>query len=629
MRIHKEVEIPHSVLMSVASPGRYVGGEVNRIVKENILQELRETGVTSAVRVAFCFPDVYEIGMSNLAMQILYKVLNEPEWCSCERAFSPWPDMDKVMREKDIPLYTLETKSPLNEFDIVCFSIGYEMAYTNVLQMLDLGGVPLKSSDRTDEDPIVVCGGPVAYNIEPMADFFDAVFMGEGEEVDLELAYEIKKYKENGKKDRQALLRKLAQIPGVYVPALYKDEYDENGRFLSLKPIEAGVPEVITKRIITDLDNVPYPTEPVVPNMTTVHNRAYIELFRGCIRGCRFCQAGYIYRPVREKSAQVLCDNGIAIEKSTGYDELGMLSLSTSDYTGLADLTDGLLSAYEGHHTSLSLPSLRIDNFAMELMKKISSTRKSGITFAPEAGTQRLRDVINKGITEEDILKSTRLVFEGGWSTIKLYFMLGLPTETMDDVKGIADLAIKIEDLYYEIAREKDIKVRRPEITISTSLFIPKPFTAFQWEAQDSIESLGEKQRYLKSLIQKHRSINYNWHGFETSVWEAVLARADRRLAPVILEGYKKGCIFDAWDDMFKYETWLQALEANGLTVDQYIGAIDVDAPLAWDHINIGVTRKFLAMERKRAYEETVTPNCREKCAGCGAACFKTGVCYE
>lgn len=629
MRTHKEVVIPHSVLMSVQSPGRYVGGEVNRIIKENIVKELEDTGFTSAVRIAFCFPDVYEIGMSNLAMQILYKVFNEPEWCSCERSFSPWPDMDKAMRDNNIPLYTLETKSPLNEFDVVCFSIGYEMAYTNVLQMLDLGGIPLRAAERSDDDPVIVCGGPVAYNIEPMADFFDAVFMGEGEEVDLELAYEIKKYKENNKKDRQALLRRLAQIPGVYVPALYKDEYDENGRFLSLKPIEEGIPEVITKRIITDLDNVPYPTEPVVPNMTTVHNRAYIELFRGCIRGCRFCQAGYIYRPVREKSAQVLCDNGIAIEKSTGYDELGMLSLSTSDYTGLAELTDGLLNAYEGHHTSLSLPSLRIDNFAMELMKKISSTRKSGITFAPEAGTQRLRDVINKGITEEDILKSIRLVFEGGWSTIKLYFMLGLPTETMDDVKGIADLAIKIEDLYYEIAREKDIKVRRPEITISTSLFIPKPFTAFQWEAQDSIESLGEKQRYLKSLIQKHRSINYNWHGFETSVWEAVLARADRRLAPVILEGYKKGCIFDAWDDMFKYETWLQELDASGLTVDQYIGAIDVDAPLAWDHINIGVTRKFLALERKRAYEETVTPNCREKCAGCGAACFKTGVCYE
>ena len=629
MKKHTEVKISHADLMSVASPGRYVGGETNTIIKKDILGELRTTGYTSAVRVAFCFPDVYEIGMSNLAMQILYKVLNEPEWCSCERAFSPWPDMDKVMRDKDIPLYTLETKSPLNEFDVVCFSIGYEMAYTNVLQMLDLGGVPLKASDRTEDDPIVVCGGPVAYNIEPMADFFDAVFMGEGEEVDLELAQMVKEYKGSGKKSRQELLRKLASIEGVYVPSLYKDEYDSEGRFLSLKPIEDGIPTVITKRIIKDLDGIPYPTEPVVPNMSTVHNRAYIELFRGCIRGCRFCQAGYIYRPVREKSAQVLCDNGIAIEKSTGYDELGLLSLSTSDYRGLPELTDGLLKAYEGHHTSLSLPSLRIDNFAMELMKKISSTRKSGITFAPEAGTQRLRDVINKGITEEDILKSVRMIFEGGWSTVKLYFMLGLPTETMDDVKGIADLAIKIEDLYYEIAREKDIKVRRPDITVSTSLFIPKPFTAFQWEAQDSIESLGEKQRYLKSLIQRHKSIHYNWHGFETSVWEAVLARGDRRMAPVILDGYKQGCIFDAWDDMFKYETWLQVLADNGLTVDQFIGAIDVDAPLAWDHISIGVTRKFLALERKRAYEETVTPNCREKCAGCGAACFKTGVCYE
>lgn len=618
-----KVELDRADLMSVESPGRYVGGEFNSIIKE-------DDG--TLVRTAFCFPDIYEIGMSNLALQILYKVLNDIDYCWCERVFSPWLDMDKLMREKDIPLFSLESKTRLCDFDVVAFTLGYEMCYTNVLAMLELGKIPLKSKERSNEDPLVICGGPVAYNIEPMADFMDAVIMGEGEEVLVEVMAKVKEYRDqDGAMSRQMLLESLASIEGVYIPSFYEAQYVGEGacrRFDKLVKLNDKAPSTITKRIIKDLDSVTYPTEPVVPNIRIVHDRAYLELFRGCIRGCRFCQAGFIYRPVREKSPETLCKQGIAIENQSGYDELGILSLSSSDYTGLEKLTDGLLDAFEGRHTSLSLPSLRIDNFALDLMEKVSRTRKSGLTFAPEAGTQRLRDVINKGVTEEDIMASLRLAFEGGWTTVKLYFMLGLPTETKEDVEGIATLAHKIETLYYDIAREQGIKPRKPEITVSTSMFIPKPFTPFQWESQNTREEFKEKQAYLKSLI-KSRNIRYIWHDVKSSLWEAILARGDRRLCDVILEGYKQGCYFDAWDDKFDYGKWMSILEAHGLCWEMFgQGFANDENPLAWDHVNVGVTKEFLRREKNKAYSEEITPPCRTKCSACGATCFKAGECY-
>lgn len=622
-----QVNISRKDLMSVESPGRYVGGEYGSVIKEDILNQLKETGTCKEVRAAFCFPDVYEIGMSNLAMQILYKCLNDLDYCWCERVFSPWVDMDKVMREQGYTLYSMETKSPLHDFDIVAFTLGYEMCYTNVLQMLDLGKIPFRTCERKETDPLVICGGPCAYNIEPMADFFDIALMGEGEELIQEVAYEVKKYKDSGKTDRHGLLVELSKIEGVYVPSFYEPKY-ENGRYAGLVKLEETAPDSIKKRIITDLDKVSYPTDPVIPNIRIIHDRAYLEIFRGCIRGCRFCQAGFIYRPVREKSPETLCRQGIEIEHNTGYDELGILSLSSSDYTGLHELTDGLLDAFEGRHTSLSLPSLRIDNFALDLMEKVSKTRKTGLTFAPEAGTQRLRDVINKGICEDDIMKSLRLAFAGGWSTVKLYFMLGLPTETMDDVKGIADLAYKIERLYFDVCKEQGIKARKPEITVSTSMYIPKPFTPFQWEEQNNKEEFIQKQSYLRSLI-KSRNIKYIWHDVETSLWESILARGDRRLCDVIEEGYRRGCFYDAWDDHFKYDVWMDTLTSHGLTWEMFARGFDVDDEhLPWEHIDVGVNMSFFKRERERAYKEQITPPCREKCSGCGAQCFGVGECY-
>ena len=637
------VPLSKSDLMSVESPARYVGGEFNAVIKEDMMEQLEKTGRTDYVRFAFCFPDIYEIGMSNLALQILYHVLNESDFVACERAFSPWFDMDKILREKDIPLYSQETKTPLCDFDILGFTLGYEMCYTNVLQMLDLGRIPLLAKDRGEDDPVICCGGPCAYNVEPMADFFDIAMMGEGEEMILELSEKIREYKLSKNTDhpmtRAELLRNCDAIEGIYVPSLYEVSYSKSScpgdagsdgdipAGAHVKPLFDDVKKTIKKRIIKDLDSCTYPTSPVVSNMRVVHDRSYLEVFRGCIRGCRFCQAGFIYRPVREKSVEVLCEQGRQLEKNTGYDEMGLLSLATSDYTRFPELAENLLSTFEGHHTSLSLPSLRLDSFSLDLMEKVQSTRKSGLTFAPEAGTQRLRDVINKNIKEEDIFSALRLAFMGGWSTVKLYFMLGLPTETDEDVLGIADLASRIEKLYYDIGRETGQKMRRLEVTVSTSLFIPKPFTPFQWEPQNSKEELMRKQRLLKDHIRS-RNIRYAWHDFDSSVWEVVLARGDRRLGPVLLEGYKAGHFFDAWDDHFRLSEWVEILEKHGMKIEDFSREYSEEETLAWDHVSVGVSKKFLLSERHKAHEERTTPSCREHCSGCGAATWGVGECF-
>jgi len=620
-------------LLSVENPARYTGGEWGSIIKQEVIDEIKLTGQTQYIRFAFCFPDIYEIGMSNLAVRILYHVLNECPYVWCERAFSPWKDMDALMRKKNIPLFSLESRTALRAFDILGFSLQYEMCYTNVLQMLDLSGIPLRSCDRGEEDPIICAGGPVVYNIEPMTDFLDLIMIGEGEDMILELMAEMKAYKDSRNTPnpvtREQFLLRAALIEGVYVPSFYDVTYNGDGTILAVTPNKPQVPATIRKRIILDMDLAPYPTDAIVPNTKVIHDRAYLELFRGCIRGCRFCQAGYVYRPVREKSAKVLCEQGINIEKNSGYDEIGMLSLSTSDYTQLPVLTDDLLAAFEGHHTSLSLPSLRVDSFSLELTQKVSETRKSGLTFAPEAGTQRLRDVVNKGITEEDIMSSLELAFEGGWSSIKLYFMLGLPTETLEDVFGIADLVRKIEKLYFEIGKRTGQRMRRLELTVSTSMFIPKPFTPFQWEKQNTKEEFVQKQQILRDRLRS-KNIKYIWHDLDTSVWEVVIARGDRRLGPVLLEGYKAGNIFDAWDDCFSIDKWMPVLEAHGLTADFFATRErEPGEVLPWDHIDCGVRKDFLLRERDRAYAGQTTPSCREHCEDCGAASFGGGVCYE
>ncbi|HEY8422389.1 MAG TPA: TIGR03960 family B12-binding radical SAM protein [Thermoclostridium sp.] len=612
-----KVKLDDRILMNVEKPARYTGGEWNMAVKNP--EEVD-------VRFAFCFPDVYEVGMSHLGMKILYHVLNRRSDTYCERVFAPWVDMEKIMREEDIPLFSLETKTPVKEFDIVGFTLQYEMSYTNVLNMLDLAGIPLLSAERDETHPFVIAGGPCACNPEPLADFIDFFSIGEGEEVILEIIDAYKEWKASGS-GRAEFLRRVAKIPGIYVPSLYNVSYKEDNTILKIEPSCNDIPETVRKRIIKDMDLADFPEDIIVPFIGTVHDRIMLEMFRGCIRGCRFCQAGFIYRPVREKSPEVLLEQAKGAIEKTGYEEISLVSLSTSDYSCLTNFTQELLKLTEERKINLSLPSLRIDNFSIDLMEKAQKVRKSGLTFAPEAGTQRLRDVINKGITHDDIINSVKIAFEGGWNNVKLYFMMGLPTETQEDIEGIANLAGEIADAYYKTPKEK--RAKGLKVTVSASCFVPKPFTPFQWFGQDTIEEFHNKQVLLKDRLSKaSKAITYNWHDARTSFLEAVFARGDRRVGKVLLRAWQNGCRFDAWNEFFRYESWLKAFDEEGIDPAFYANRErDFDEVLPWSHIDMGVSMKFLQRECQKAYAGIVTPNCRVQCTGCGSSVFDTGIC--
>ena len=598
----------------------YCGGELNSVIKNP--EDVK-------IRYAFAFPDTYEVGMSHLGMKILYHILNKREDTYCERVFAPWIDMEEEMREAGVPLFTNETHTPVKEFDFLGITLQYEMCYSNVLNMLSLAGIPLLSSERGEDDPFVNGGGPCAYNPEPLADIFDFFTMGEGEDVIGELMDAFNEWKEEGG-TRKDYLKKIAKIEGIYVPSLYDVSYNEDGTIKSMIPNCPEAPEKVKKRIISDLDKVTYPDKFIVPFSDIVHDRSNIEVFRGCIRGCRFCQAGMIYRPVREKSADTLVKDACALIESTGYEEMGLSSLSTSDYTQLPELTDKLLALTEKEKVSLSLPSLRVDNFSLDLMERVQKVRKSGLTFAPEAGSQRMRDVINKNVSEVDLIKSATLAFEGGWNSVKLYFMIGLPYEDYPDIKGISELAEKVVECFYK--SDKTNKRRPPSVTLSVASFVPKPFTPFQWAAQDSIETLSEKQLFLKNEI-RNRKIRYNYHQSDVSVLEGVFARGDRKLGKVLLRAHELGCKLDGWNECFSLEKWEQAFNDCGIDMEFYTRARDYDEILPWDFVDIGVTREFMINENEKAKQALTTPNCREKCSGCGAAKLckekKGCVCFE
>ena len=604
------------LLLSVQKPGRYSGGEINSVIKDKEKVD---------VRFAFCFPDTYEIGMSHLGMKILYSQFNSREDIWCERVFAPWPDFEEAMRKNNIPLFALESRDSIKDFDFIGFTLQYEMCYTNVLNMLDLAGLPVRSEDRHELSPLVVAGGPCCCNAEPLADFIDLFFLGEGEEVDLEVIDLYKEFKKKGG-SKAEFLRAAAKIEGVYVPSLYDVSYNEDGTVKAVTPKD-GAPKSVKKRIIKDMDSVFYPDKFVVPFIEIVHDRAVQEIFRGCIRGCRFCQAGFIYRPVREKSAETVNRQAKALCESTGYDEISMSSLSTSDYTELEPLLNKMLCWTEPNEISLALPSLRVDNFSKELLEKINHVRKSGLTFAPEAGTQRLRDVINKNVTEEEIFRTCKTAFEGGYTAVKLYFMLGLPTETDEDLEGIAALGQKIIDLFYNLPERP--KGKSPSVSISVSTFVPKPFTPFQFEPQIGKEEIERRQQHLK-YSNKNRRVNISWHDSSTSLLEGAFARGDRRIGRVIEAAFKKGCKFDSWNEFFKPELWEEAFSEIGLSPEFYAGRKrEYDEINPWDHLDYGVTKKFLIKENELAHNAVTTPNCREKCAGCGAACYGEGVCFE
>ena len=617
----RKLALSDEILLSIQQPARYIGGEINSVCKDPSSVD---------VRFAMCFPDVYDIGMSHLGIQILYDMLNKMPDVYCERVYSPWTDLDAIMREKHIPLFAIESQDPVKDFDILGITLQYEMCYTNILPILDLSGIPLHGSDRTWDDPIVIGGGPCAYNPEPIAEFFDLFYIGEGETAYRQLIDIYKDSRKNGE-SRATFLKRAAGVPGIYVPSLYEPEYHEDGTLKAFRPTCPEAPEKVVKQLVLDMTEAVYPEKPLVPFIKVTQDRVVLEIMRGCIRGCRFCQAGMIYRPVREKNVERLKDLAYKMLKNTGHEEISLSSLSSSDYRSLEELVRFLIEEFHGKGVNVSLPSLRIDAFSLDVMSKVQDVKKSSLTFAPEAGSQRLRDVINKGLTEEEILQGAADAFKGGWNRVKLYFMLGLPTETVEDMEGIALLSEKIAEEYYEIP--KDQRNGKVQVVASTSFFVPKPFTPFQWARMSTKEEFLDKARVVNRKMKEmlnHKSLKYNWHEADVTVLEGVLARGDRRVAAVIKEAYRNGALYDAWSESFRNDIWMKAFETCGVDIDFYTTRErSLDEQFPWDFIDTGVSKEFLKREWNNAVNGTVTPNCRERCSGCGVRRFGGGVCFE
>ena len=618
----RKLALSDEILLTVQQPARYIGGEVNCVMKDPSAVD---------IRFAMCFPDVYEIGMSHLGIQILYDMFNRRDDVYCERVYSPWMDLDPIMREQKIPLFAVESQDPIKKFDFLGITIQYEMCYTNILQVLELSQIPLHAEDRTEEDPIVIGGGPCTYNPEPIAPFFDLFYMGEGEVVYFDLIDRYKEIKARGG-SRKEFLEQAAQIPGIYVPGFYDVTYKEDGTIEAMTPNNPHAPQTVSKQLVMDMSDTWYPEKPVVPYLRATQDRVVLEIMRGCIRGCRFCQAGMVYRPVRERSLEELKRLARTMLKSTGHEEISLSSLSSSDYTKLEGIVNFLIDEFDGKGVNVSLPSLRIDAFSLDVMSKVQDVKKSSLTFAPEAGSQRLRNVINKGLTEENILNGSAEAFKGGWNRVKLYFMLGLPTETVEDMQGIAELSEKVAEVYYDTV-PKEQRHGKVQVTASTSFFVPKPFTPFQWAPMCTKEQFLERasivNHRMKEMLNK-KSLRYNWHEADVTVLEGVLARGDRKVAAVIEEAYRNGAIYDSWSEYFNNDIWMKAFETCGVDIDFYTTRErSLDEVFPWDFIDAGVTKDFLKREWANAQAETVTPNCRMRCSGCGVRKYGGGVCFE